>query len=415
MSLNRTTRRDFLATLATVGAGLLPRSAIARQQTLPPVRVITRGPKHHWFGYYDKLEFDPTCRYVLGMEVDFEHRAPTPDDEIAVGMVDLADNDRWIELGRTTAWSWQQGCMLQWLPGSTDEVIWNERGANGYTSRILNIMTSASRSVPHAIYAIAPDARTAITTDFRRLNDTRPGYGYAGFADPFADQLRPEKSGIFSIDLLTGQQRLLLSIAEVAAFGKQLRGMEEGKHWFNHLLFNQDGSRLVFLHRWQRGKSRAMRMITANADGSQPRVLDANGLTSHFIWRDPTHILAFSEQPSHGRGFYLFEDGRDGTIKAIGPDVMTQDGHCTYLPDNEWILNDTYPDADRRQNPFLYHVPSGKVVPLGHFPSPREYSGSWRCDTHPRCSPDGQTVVIDSPTQNAGRQLHLIDISKIAG
>ena len=87
---------------------------------LPPVRRITRGPRHHWFGYYDKLQFDPTGRYVLGMEVDFEHRSPTADDVIKIGMVDLEDGDRWIELGESRAWCWQQGCMLQWRPGSND-------------------------------------------------------------------------------------------------------------------------------------------------------------------------------------------------------------------------------------------------------------------------------------------------------
>ena len=56
-----------------------------------PSRAITSGPKHHWFGYYDKLQFDPSARYALGMEVDFEHRAPTPHDVIRVGMVDLSD------------------------------------------------------------------------------------------------------------------------------------------------------------------------------------------------------------------------------------------------------------------------------------------------------------------------------------
>ena len=44
----------------------------------PPanMRAITKGPGFHWFGYYDKLQFDPTGRFVLGMEVDFEHRRP---------------------------------------------------------------------------------------------------------------------------------------------------------------------------------------------------------------------------------------------------------------------------------------------------------------------------------------------------
>ena len=37
-------------------------------RAFPPVRPITKGPKFHWFGYYDKLQFDPSSRYALGME-----------------------------------------------------------------------------------------------------------------------------------------------------------------------------------------------------------------------------------------------------------------------------------------------------------------------------------------------------------
>lgn len=185
------------------------------------------------------------------------------------------------------------------------------------------------------------------------------------------------------------------------------------KHWFNHLLFNQDGSRFVFLHRWAVGPSRETRMITASAGGTDVRVVDANGLTSHFIWRDPTHILAWSNQPARGKAFYLFEDGGERKIEVVGRGDMTQDGHCTYLPGNTWILNDSYPDKSRLQHPYLYHVPTRRIVPLGSFLSPPEYTGEWRCDTHPRHSPDGRFVFIDSPHTGQGRQLHLIDISRI--
>lgn len=51
--------------------------------------ALTRGPEYNWFGYYDKLHVDPSGRYVLGT---------------------------------TRAWGWQQGCMLQWIPGSTQEL-----------------------------------------------------------------------------------------------------------------------------------------------------------------------------------------------------------------------------------------------------------------------------------------------------
>src|SRR5688500_16974293 len=117
-------RREFLQLTA------LALASHARGETaakLPPVRAITRGPKFHWFGYYDKFQFDPSGRFVLGNQVDFEHRSPSADDLIKVGMVDLEDSDHWIELGQTRAWNWQQGCMLQWVPGSEKEVMWNDR------------------------------------------------------------------------------------------------------------------------------------------------------------------------------------------------------------------------------------------------------------------------------------------------
>jgi hypothetical protein len=406
-------RRNFLAGGVALASGLIARTQVTAAE-LPPVRTITRGPKHHWFGYYDKLEFDPNGRYCLGMEVDFEHRSPTAADLIRVGMVDLQDHDRWIELGTTSAWCWQQGCMLQWIPGSRDTILWNDREDGQYVCRILNVTTGKQRTIPHPIYALSPDGRTAISTDFRRLGICRPGYGYNGIPDPNAGIPLPDDTGVFRVDLETGAQELILTVRDVASTGPQLPTMHDApRHWFNHLLWNPDGSRFVFLHRWQVGKSRETRMVTANPDGSDLRVIDANGLTSHFQWRDPQHILAFSNQPSHGRRFYLFEDSDPGSIVAVGPEQMLQDGHCSYLPGSEWILNDTYPDGDRLQKPYLYHPTEDRLVPLGAFRSPAEYTGEWRCDTHPRISPDGRTVAIDSPHTGEGRQLHVIDLSAI--
>ena len=54
-------------------------------------------------------------------------------------MVDLQENDRWTELGQSRAWNWQQGCMLQWLPGSQTEVIWNDREDGRFVSHVLDV------------------------------------------------------------------------------------------------------------------------------------------------------------------------------------------------------------------------------------------------------------------------------------
>lgn len=404
------------------------RSAMdAAPQALPPVRPLTRGPKYHWFGYYDKLQIDPSGRYVLGMEVTFEDRSPAPDDVIKVGMIDLRDNDRWIELGETRAWNWQQGCMLQWRPGSTHEVLWNDREGDRFVCRILDITTMKSRTIPYPIYTVSPDGRTAMSTDFRRINDTRPGYGYAGIPDPNKDILAPDTTGIYRIDLDSGETRLVISIKDVLAIPYPKGDISDKKHWFNHLLFSPDGSRFIFLNRWRISEFRASnpdnpfdtRMLTAAPDGSDIRVVDDSGYTSHFIWRDPAHILAWTKLPSHGDRFYLFTD--DGSLKAqaVGPDVMTRNGHCTYLPlpENEWILNDTYPDKDRLQHVYLYHVPTGLTMPLANVYMHQKYRFDieYRVDTHPRFSPDGMSVIIDSPHDGSGRQMYLLDISGIVG
>ena len=73
-----------------------------------PVRAITKGPAFHWFGYYDKLQFDPTSRFALGCRGTFEHRLPTATDTLEIGIVDTAQGDKWQPLGTTNAWSWHQ-------------------------------------------------------------------------------------------------------------------------------------------------------------------------------------------------------------------------------------------------------------------------------------------------------------------
>jgi len=388
-----------------------------------PVRVVTRGPKHHWFAYYDKLEFCPEDRYLLSMEVDFEHRSPEIDDVINIGMVDLEDSDKWIELGKSRAWGWQQGCMLQWLPGSADRIIWNDRETDGFVSRIMNVRTGEIRTLPAPVYSISPDGKTAVYPDFSRVNDMRPGYGYAGFPDRFADQLAPSETGIFRLDLESGETRLIIPISEIAAIPWK-QDLSANKHYFNHLLFNPDGSRFIFLHRWRTGDHQwKTRMLTADPDGGDVRVIDDCGVTSHFIWRDPGTILAWSEFPGHhpelsssglDAGFCLFQDQPNGgKVQLAAGREMSRDGHCTYLPGNRFILNDTYPDQDRISRVMLYDVERKEVIPVKDFAMPPEYQGEWRCDLHPRASRSGRYAAVDAPCLDSGRQIHLIDLSQV--
>jgi len=410
-------RRDLLRAAIPAAALAFPaaRFSHAEEQSMPPVRTITRGPKHHWFAYYDKLQFDPTSRYCLGNAVAFEHRSPSGDDSIEVGMVDLQGGDKWIPLGVSHSWGWQQGCMLQWVPGSDSQVIYNDRVGDQFLSHVQDVFTGQKTTLQRPVYSLSPLGKYAVATDFRRINDLRPGYGYSGLADPYADQTAPAKTGIERINLETGEVKMLVSLADITDVPYR-DGFGPGKHWFNHLLVSPDGKRTIFLHRWQKPAGGWFtRMFTIGLDGSDLREINPGaGMVSHFIWRDADHILAWTTHPSAGNAFYVMEDRVDGKLESVGTDVMKVDGHCTYLPGNEWIVNDTYPQGpERKQEVYLYHVETGRRVSLGGFSSPPQYKGEWRCDTHPRHSPNGQMLCIDSPHSGEGRQMHIIDISAI--
>ena len=378
-----------------------------------PMRPVTAGPKFHWFGYYDKWQFDPSDRYALGMEVDFEGRSPRPEDEIALGLIDLQDGDRWSEIGRTQAWCWQQGCMLQWRPGSAREVLWNAREGDAFVCRVLDVDSGRSRSLPRAVYSLSPDGKTAVCADFRRIQDMRPGYGYAGLPDPNAGVLAPDDVGIWAQDMDTGASELIVSVAQIAALPYPHGDLSAAKHYFNHLLFSPDGTRFIFLHRWRFGDGPFhTRMLTAALDGTDVRVVDDYGKTSHFIWRDPARILAWSWHPSAESAFYLYGDG-DGQVEPVGQGAMRVNGHCTYLPGGRWVLNDTYPLGEARtQELYLYDVASDRRAELGALTAPAEYTDEWRCDLHPRANRAGTQVMVDS-AHAGGRQMYLLDVSEI--
>ncbi len=429
MSLSR---RHFHCLLGTsvAGAASQPFAKLATAadtgplETFVPTRAITRGPLNHWFGYYDKREFDPTGRYVLSNETSFEGRAPTGEDSIAVGFVDTQDHDSWHPIGHSRAWGWQQGCMLQWVGDRGETILWNDREGDSFVCRLYSMADHSIRTIPKPIYTISPDGRFGLSVDFRRIDNLRPGYGYDGLADPHVAERAPQDSGIWRVDLQTGKDELILSLADVAAIPwPDGQTHAEAWHYFNHLLINPSGTRFIVLHRYrpkfdpetrQFEGNFVTRMFTANVDGSDRFVLDPSGFTSHFIWKNDRQVTMWTKPIGHRNGFFQFTD-KTREVIPVGQDQMPVNGHNTYLADpyGDWILNDTYPDSrTSRQTVYLYHVPSGRRFDLGHFPSPPAYRGEWRCDTHPRSSDDGTLVAIDSP-HDGGRQVYLLDIREV--
>jgi len=378
-----------------------------------PIRRLTEG-RHHFFGYYDKHAWDATQRFHLALEVPFDDRMPRPDDEAVVGMVDLEEENRFIPLDTTSAWCWQQGCMLQWLGSAPDrEIIYNVRVGTAFRARIRDVHTGRTRDLARPIYCVTSDGRRAATLNFSRVHWCRPGYGYAGIRDPNRDEPAPEDDGVWTVDLATGAARLIVSIGRLASLHPHPTFSEARHHWVNHLLWNADGSRLILLHRWQAGQSRFTRMYTVGPDGEDLHLVPAEDMVSHFHWRGTRRILAWARTRAAGDHFYLFED-RSDRWEIVGKDVLTGDGHCSFGPDGRWVLCDTYPQGEPPSRTlYLYRLVDDTRFDLGRFAIDERFpSGPLRTDLHPRWSRDGTQVSFDSAHEGA-RQIYLACVAEV--
>ncbi len=375
-------------------------------------RAVTHGPKHHFFGYYDMLQWDATGRYMLGLETTFMDRSPEPEDPAVIGLIDTEDDCRWEPVAETYAWNWQQSTRLQWLASAPErEIIYNDRTEDGLVAVILDVQSREKRTLPHPVNIVTHDGSQALTLNFARVHQYRPGYGYPGLNDPSVHEPAPADDGVFWMDMRTGESRLLVSFEQLLEL--QPRADFAGApHWVNHIEISPDDKRCSFLHRWHTVDDKwGHRLITANLDGSDIYLLNDHMHFSHYDWRDGSHILAWANHPLAGQAFYVFTDHTQEATSA-GKMMPDRDGHCSYSPDRRWVLNDTYPDADKMRTLMLYEVATDRRIDIGRFRSHSPSLAELRCDLHPRWNRDGSQVCFDS-VHEGSRQIYVVDVEAV--
>jgi hypothetical protein len=412
-----------------------------------PCRRIGTGSERHFFGYYNKTNWHRSGRYLLAHEASAIEAPLTPELRATVGYFDLAGDQEFHAIGETSAWNWQMGSQLQWLDGLPGrKVIYNVRDAqsrSGFGSAIHDLETGAKRSFPTPIYVVAPNSLFALCLDYRRLYFTHETIGYSGGVTHRELTTAPGDDGISRMDLETGEASLVVSYEDLKNFHPRA-SMQGAIHWVSHIEINPSSDRVLFLHRWtERVEDETCflhRLITMDVDGSNMILLECSdhplpqlgasfdpeavGIfdyekseyqISHPLWRDDGHVIVWG--PHGGKiHYHLYEDADGGDVTAIGPGVLTENGHMSFSPtDKNWLLSDTYPDLVTNERVlFLYDVRNDTQHEVGRFKTDPGLGKVNRCDLHPRWSQDGMQICIDSVHEGA-RQIYVVDVSGLTG
>ena len=429
-------------------------------------RAVTRGPHEHLLANYFGINaWSPDLRYLLALETDIRHGLPDG-RPCTVGLVDLADGNRFLPVMETRTWNFQEAAMAHWLPGraarrsaptelraarrsvptgdEADLFVVNDLRDGRFVAVVKDWRTGAERIVPHPVSAVSEDGSWALSINYARLYLVRPDYGYAGEGqDPRRGVVFPEDDGLWRVDLATGEARLLVSCAA-------LRGMvptvpPSGMAYVCHTVISKDGRRIFFL---LRSVSQSMEGVktfqgvnwqttafTCNADGTGIRRCFPDGWgASHFNWK-PCLQSSRSTPPAPSGGTPLSEGGdpsartmavtcnwrnevythveftvgeEEKAHRIAGPE-MDFDGHCIYSPDGEFVSGDGYWDDAGFRHWKIVRLADGAVRDIGAFFVPETYRETYsRCDLHPRWRPDGGALAFNSVHEGA-RQIYILE------
>lgn len=368
-------------------------------------KVFEDKSKHVFFGYYDIQQFNKEQDKLLLMKAN--RYAETEKDPAELIWVDMNNGDE-HRIANTSAWCWQQGARLRWHPFEDSIVMFNDCLDGRYITRLWNIAENKEIGrFPSALYDVTCDMKYGFSLNYSRLQRLRPGYGYNSLPDDTQNMKAPHDDGLFRVDLETGETSLMVSLAELSE-----RSPESIELWnyINHISVSPNGERLIFFHIWTPDtKARWMVVLYCiNADGTELKCLEHEYRTSHYDWIDDEHILTTAGGFENRESRYIIYNVKTGARKILKGKMLKNDGHPTVLSDKRNSITDTYPLRNSRQKLYFFDMETGDdELILDIFSDPRLYEEK-RCDLHPRVTPDGRYITIDTTFRKGKRSVYLL-------
>ena len=358
----------------------------------------------NFFGYYDHSPLSDDMKYFIchtNLEINVN--------------LDLYEFSKTkLEYKKTISnaiyYNLQQGVRPIWI--NNNQFIFNRINIdNQLISSIYNIKDDSLKDFNIPVQEISEKNNIIIGMDYSKLDIINKDYGY-GLNGNISQK---EINGIIGYDYIQDKRIFELSAGQIHNLS-QNKNLPISKCEINHISHSHYDDSFVFIYRNKSPKGFS-ELYHYNYRENHLKVLYSGYLMSHYCWIDRNIIFAYLE---HNTKTGFFEIDYNDSIKLTQKILDKSqgdisDGHPSVSPDNRWIVYDSYPDKARQSHLYIVRnnlkIKSQKIL-IGKFYSPLKFNGYNRCDLHPRWSPDGNYISIDS-AHDGKRKTYLIDVSKI--
>lgn len=388
------------------------------------VTQITRGPKHHFYGYIGHVRNTPwngNGRYLVGLQTDFQDHMPSASDSADIILIDT-ENDYSVEvLDQTRAWNFQQGTMLYWNPDSPDtQFLFNDRDPE--TGAVFTVLYDIEARKRVAVFrdpdhpvgnsGVAQEGGYFLGINYARLAWLRPVTGYPETYDWTVGVAHPKDDGIFKINLETGEQELLVSFDQLAdAIRPTVPEVDRIPLFINHTLCSRSGNWIYFFARgnW-----------TGEDVGKLPRINipftvrpDGTGLTLHdrHIGGHPEWAWDNLIIGRDGDNQILYDCVKKEIAGALGtPEIFPKpEGDVSLSPDGKWFVNGY---GNREANRYVfYRLSDGLYFRSPAFDRNGYDQGELRNDPAPCWNRENNAILIPGFDEKDGtRQMFLLEL-----
>ena len=372
-----------------------------------------------FFGFHDVCPFNFNESKVLANKLTFDLKMPLKGDSVEVGYFNFKNGElgEFVSLSSSTAWNYHKGCRMQWI--DDESIIFNTSLDDKLVSKIINVNIKEVKVIGSPIDTVYnSDSETvAATFSYGRLQLCMPGYHYPYDDDSYKESKYPAETGLFLLDLRTGEKKLLVDLAELAkCFCEDNPDMYY--HYVTHTEFSKDGRYISFLYRRMIDGGDINRRITKILvyDRHLDKVLELPTQVSgsHYVWNNKNQIIASCI--INNKSCHVLYDMKDiDNYKIVSPSILNQDGHQTFITDDTFIT-DTYPDKWRQCQLYIADVESKSVTKILSINSPKKFMSKTvynytDCDLHPRVSHSGKYVCCDV-VYTGKRGLFVMEIDK---
>lgn len=393
-----------------------------------------------WFGYYNYDVISRDGKKMLCNRADFDGRSITDQDTIELGWYDIFTKT-WHHIDQTDSFNWQQGAMLQWLPGegNEDKVIYNISKNGHFKSVIYNTKDGNKKIIDFPTYCVMPDGQSSISLNYERSYWCR-AYHYQTVKNPKYDVQVAEDDGIFKVDFETNTVIRIVKIQDVIRIDP-LEDFDKAKHWLEHIMLNKSGTRIAFLHRFTYVKGYTTRVCICNIDGSNLQVLPdwRHNFWSHLGWKGDNSFALYTvrresitesmKEENHQNvssisikrcfistvkkimpasikeklrktqesyyQLYTYKDNKMQLVNIYNDPLFSIDGHPSFTNDECYMFTDSYPDNKHMQKLIVFNTDRLKAKLIGLFFATFQGNPA-SCDLHPKLSWNDQYLVVDT-------------------